>query len=198
MFNINRSILRNFFVTLNAAVENHLHTVSASVFTCSCTRAERWAPSSVCWRRSWCCGWVSPGQSCHAVSTSASPTTEESARQRRQVWPTHPGAVALGQLGGVAGNQLVLLILPAVAVSTAHTHKHMHRWEISNWTDWKCNLVFELCWRINCKQLDYDIRSFSIFWPTKKGNLYEKIMWNNKTLIEVLVQSCLPLRSTSP
>lgn len=37
---------------------------------------------------------------------------------------TYPSAVALSQLAGVAGDQFVLFVLPAVAVNTAHTHAH--------------------------------------------------------------------------
>lgn len=36
---------------------------------------------------------------------------------------THPSAVSLGQFGRIAGDQFVLLILPAVTVNTTDTQK---------------------------------------------------------------------------
>lgn len=36
---------------------------------------------------------------------------------------THPSAVSLGQFGRIAGNQFVLLILPAVTVNTTDTQR---------------------------------------------------------------------------
>lgn len=40
--------------------ENNPYQIS----TCFCTRAEQWAPSSVCWHQSWCFGLVSPEKQC--------------------------------------------------------------------------------------------------------------------------------------
>lgn len=54
---------RNFHKS-SCPLFQHQENNPCQIATCFCTRAEQWAPSSVCWHQSWCFGLVSPEKQC--------------------------------------------------------------------------------------------------------------------------------------